>query len=134
VTPFESPCSGRWQLFEDPTRTDEARAFCKRNCQRLIECRAWALRTEVAGMCGGFTEHERELWRHDQGISLEVREPTPDESRVLVAELTRLGFSATEIGAQLRMAPRTVTRHRQAIREGTMHKNRTGRPRTRRVA
>jgi hypothetical protein len=56
-------CQGRSDLFDDPDRTNEARAVCKRECPRLIECRAWALHTDVAGVCGGMTEQERAQWR-----------------------------------------------------------------------
>ena len=38
------------------------------------------------------------------------------ERRAVVAEMTRRGFSASEIARQTRLAPRTVTRHRTALR------------------
>lgn len=47
-----------------------AKAVC-RACPVIVECRAWALHHEVAGVCGGFTERERDRWRHDVGVEVE---------------------------------------------------------------
>lgn len=63
------------------SRTDRllewaAKAVC-RSCPVLVECRAWALHHEVAGVCGGFTEGERERWRRDVGVEVEPTTTLP---------------------------------------------------------
>lgn len=113
-----TPCRGRALLFDDPVRVEEARQLCKRLCPRLIECRAWALRTDVAGMCGGLTDEEREAWRHDNQIVLVPFETVEQTDRRLrdLAILQHLegGASATETAAESGICRRGVERVKQA--------------------
>lgn len=96
------PCHpGNALLFDDETRVDEARAICKRACAELIECRFWALRNDVAGVCGGFTEAERVSWRETFGVTL----PTP----VMLVPVDRQRAAPREVTAERRVAARTMS-------------------------
>lgn len=111
-------CQGRSTLFDDPTRTDEARAICKRECSALIECRAWALRSDVAGVCGGLTEQERGMWREAFGVQLPTAETAEDAERQyrngIILNYLKGGWSAAETGRQLGMNQRSVERVKRA--------------------
>ena len=57
-----------------PERIHQARTHCN-TCPVTLDCAAWALRTDVAGMCGSLTPHERDLYRDAQ------RTPRPTKAR-----------------------------------------------------
>jgi hypothetical protein len=112
-----TPCQGHALLFDDPAAIDTARGICKRQCAQLIECRAWALRTEVAGVCGGLTEQERALWRRDfaggPAVPLKPRwEPLDHDVQVAITAARRAGFREADIaralGLNVRALPRRV--------------------------
>lgn len=113
-----TPCQGRSHLFDDPTRVDEARAVCKRECARLIECRFFALHNDVAGVCGGLTETERALWRAAFGIALPVVETVEEADRrlrdLVVLNHLKGGASAAEVGHQVGLTPRSIDRVKRA--------------------
>lgn len=102
----------------------EARAVCI-GCPVLVQCRQWALRHDVAGMCGGLTEAEREAWRARHHLSAEVVDlidvtparqltatilaglpgPTtgdlPQRVREVVIRMTHAGMTADDIVTRL---------------------------------
>ncbi len=55
-----------------PDVVDAGRAIC-RSCPLLVRCRQTALRvTNMAGMAGGMTQGERELWRDTHQVVVDV--------------------------------------------------------------
>lgn len=109
------PCHlGNATLFDDETHADEARALCKRSCARLIECRYWALHNDVAGMCGGLTEQEREQWRRDNNVTLPTFETVEQTDRRLrdqvILQLLRGGSTAQQAGEQVGTNRKAVER------------------------
>lgn len=118
-----TPCQGHALLFDDPAAIDAARGICKRQCAQLIECRAWALRTEVAGVCGGLTEQERALWREAFNVKPAQSESVEKtESRLRAATILQLlhGESLRDVGVRLGLNVQTVARIRdQVLSTGT---------------
>ncbi|MGZ4597432.1 MAG: WhiB family transcriptional regulator, partial [Actinomycetes bacterium] len=124
-------CTGRSDLFDEPTPGDttaewSAKRLCY-SCPQLYACREWAVRTDVAGICGGLTEAERVQWRAQRGIVL----GSPDrfvatdvlgrEARSgrhvdpeLVAQVQHLlqRMTAQEVATRIGVTPRTVERYR----------------------
>lgn len=94
-------------------------------CPVLIECRWWALHNEVAGICGGFTERERESWRRDFGIVAAPTETLPFlPIDVACRDLLDDGLDPGEVvvlvverGYPRRVAEAHVNRARQGWRE-----------------
>lgn len=141
-------CAGRPELFDEPKAGDtvaewNAKRLCY-SCPLLYACREWAVRTDVAGICGGLTEAEREQWRRQRRISLRNpetfapvdvlgrearsgRHVDPD----LIAQVQHLleRMTAQEVAVRIGVTPRTVERYR-ARRRATDHTPTTARKAT----
>lgn len=131
TTATEPRCREYADLMQDPDQADVARYVCF-PCPRLYACRSWALRTDVAGVCGGLTEAERDAWRHYARVTLPpasslmpadvlAAEVSPGKTAdpQLVAAVARLSdrYTASEIATRLGVTTRTVTRHRARSRQ-----------------
>lgn len=90
-----------------------AKAVCA-DCPVREMCLQYALENdERYGIWGGMSEHQRRKLRKGRRVPREQRsDPRSLDLRHTVAAMTRDGLSATEIGRQLRISPRTVIRYR----------------------
>lgn len=103
---------------------DAARAVCI-GCPVLVQCRQWALRADVSGMCGAMTEAERKVWQarhhlhpsvvdlidvtpaHQLTATILAGLPSPGQGdlhprvREVVVRMTHAGLTADDIVTRL---------------------------------
>lgn len=71
---WQAHAACRWHRSAFDGRRDEQALRICGACPVLVPCRAWALRTAVAGVAGGLTESARSRWRRRFGL------PEPNNS------------------------------------------------------